>query len=87
MADISLAGVRMQTYVVVVASENALLQRLHVRAQEVEPLTFVANLLHVDVTRRNILVSAIKTRILKADGGSFRLSNLATNNEPYTTHN
>ena len=51
-------------YVVVVADEDALLQRQDELAQEVEPLLFHADLAHVDVARRHVLVAAVQARIL-----------------------
>lgn len=55
-------------YVMLVANEHPLLQGTHVIAQEHEPMALHADLTHVNVARRHVLVTAFESRVLCSVG-------------------
>jgi hypothetical protein len=61
-------GIDGYTYIMKVSQKDPLLQRAHVLAQEIEPMLFHADLTHVNVTCRHVLVSTFKTWILCTSG-------------------
>lgn len=51
-------------YIVDVAQEDVLLQRPNVNSQKLHPRLLVADLVHVNVSRWNILISSNQTIVL-----------------------
>ena len=47
-----------------VSDEDLLLQGAHVGGQDVQPVPFVAHLIHVDVHRRHVLVASCQSWVL-----------------------
>ena len=58
------------TYRVNVSGEDGFLKRPHVLVEESEPLLLIADLVHVNVASRNILITAVQSRILFNDNPS-----------------
>ena len=49
-----------------VAHKDPFLERPDVSVQEVEPLGLEADLVHVDIARRHVLVAALQTTVLRS---------------------
>ena len=56
----------LSSYRVEVPDKDPFLERPDVGVQEVEPLGLEADLVHVDIARRHVLVAALQTTVLRS---------------------
>ena len=69
-----------------VAHKDPFLERPDVSVQEVEPLGLEADLVHVDIARRHVLVAALQTPVLQRSLTHQPFGLLAKNNDIVGEH-